>query len=461
MIGITGCKTTSPPNTFTAKTLPETFSAAKDSANAANINWKEYFADANLQSLIDEALKNNLDLLIALQRIEAARSEVKLTHGLLLPTVGLSGAYWQRKFGDYTMDWAGNKTTEITPGQIVPKHLPDYFIGLQTSWEIDIWGKLRTKKKAAVSRYLSTLEGRNLAVTNLIAEIATYYYELVALDNELDIMKATIKLQEDALTIVKVQKETRVSNELAVQQFEAQLLNSKSMETEILQKIIETESGLNMLLGRYPQSIIRDKLILSQLLPIQLKVGIPSDLLKNRPDIRQSEFELMATKADVKAAKLAFYPSLTITGTLGYQAFNTAYLLSPESMAYNLLGNLTTPLINRNAIKAGFNAANANQTSALYNYQKSIINGYVEVYNQMANIKNLQQMQEFRKKEVDVLNRSIETSSELFRTGRASYLEILMTQKNALQAKIELVNTQKRQYNAVINIYKALGGGWR
>lgn len=462
VIGFTSCKTTAPANTDTVKPLPSSFGAVKDSANAATINWKKYFSDTNLQGLIDTALKNNLDLLTALQRIEVARSDVKSAHGLLLPTVGGSGAYWQRKFGDYTMDWAGNKTTEITPGQIIPKHLPDYFIGLQTSWEIDIWGKLRTKKKAAVSRYLSTLEGRNLAITNLIADVAISYYQLVALDNELDIVKTTIKLQEDALAIVIVQKQSGAANELAVQQFEAQMLNSKSMEKGILQQIIETESRLNFLLGRYPQSIERDKSILSKILPTQLKAGVPSDLLKNRPDIRQAEFELLAAKADVKAAKLAFYPSLTITGSMGFQAFNTAYLFSsPESIAYSLLGNLTAPLINRNAIKAGFNAANSNQTAALYNYQKSIINGYVEVYNEMANIKNLEQIQEFKKQEVDVLNRSIETSSELFRTGRATYLEILMTQKSALQSKLELVNTQKRQFNAVINIYKALGGGWK
>ena len=309
---------------------------------------------------------------------------------------------------------------------------------------------------------MGSVEGKNWTVTNLITEISTAYYELLALDNELEIIRETINLQQNALDIVTLQKQAAAANELAVKQFEAQLLNSKVLEIEVLQKITETENNINFLLGGFPQPINRDKSVFNQSIPLQTKVGIPSDLLKNRPDVRQAEFDLMASKANVKSARAAFYPSLNITGALGFQAFNTAFLFSsPQSVAYSLLGNLTAPLINRSAIEAEFKTAKANQTEALYNYQKSIINGYVEVYNELANIKNLELIYDYKNKEVNILTQAIETSSELFKTGRANYLEVLLTQQNTLQSKLELVDAKKRQYKAVINIYKALGGGWR
>lgn len=456
------CKTTKTIESDTLKPIPASFVNTKDSLNSATINWKNYFSDPTLLGLIDTALKNNLDLLMTMQKIEVARSDIRLNKGALFPAISGGGSLARRKFGSYTMDGAGNITTEITPGQLIPIHLPDYYAGLQTSWEIDVWGKLRNKKKAAFARYLGSVEGRNLAITGLISEISNSYYELLALDNELEIIRETIKLQQDALDIVTIQKQAAAANQLAVQQFEAQLLNSKSLEIEILQKIIESENKINFLLGRFPQSINRDKEIFTQPIPMQAKIGIPSDLLKNRPDIRQAEFDLMASKANVKAARAAFYPSLNITGGIGFQAFNTAYLFtSPQSVAYSLVGNLAAPLINRSAIEAEFRSAKANQIEAMYNYQKSIINGYVEVYNEMVNIKNLEQIYDLKNREVNVLTQSIETSSELFKTGRANYLEVLVTQQNALQSKLELVDAKKRQYSSVINLYKALGGGWR
>ncbi|MEO6304324.1 MAG: TolC family protein [Bacteroidia bacterium] len=459
---IVSCKTSKPLENNAVKNIPDSFASTKDSANSATINWKQYFTDPNLVDLIDVGLKNNLDMLSAMQRIDGARAGIRLSKGALLPNVDANFSFWQRKFGYYTMDDAGNRTTEIEPGKIVPTHLPDYYIGLQTSWEIDIWGKLRNKKKAAFARYFSTVEGKNIVITNLIADLANNYYELLSLDNELDIIQETIKLQQNAVELVTVQKQAGVANELAVKQFKAQLLNSKSLEYEVLQKITETENQINFLLGRYPQAITRDKSQLNNSLPFKTSAGVPSDLLKNRPDIRQAEFELIASKADVKAAKAAFYPSLAINGSLGLQGYKAGFLFTnPQSMAYSLLASLVTPLINRSAIKAEFKTANAMQQEALYNYQKSILNGYVEVYNEVARIKNLEKIVEFKSEQADVLTQSIETSNDLFKTGRATYIEVIMAQRGALDSKLELVDVKKRQFNAVVDIYKALGGGWK
>ncbi len=457
-----GCKTPESNLLITKKILPETYPYNLDSTTTADINWREFFTDSNLVSLIDTALKNNYDVLMTLQKIEVARNDLRLSKGAMLPSVNTNLATLQRRFGYYTMDDAGNRVTEITPGQLIPTHLPDYFVGLQANWEIDIWGKLRNKKKAAFLRYLGSKEAVNLVKTNLIAEIANAYYELLALDVELDIIDETIRIQMDMLEIFEVQKQSGVTNELAIKQFQAQVLNSKNLKYELLQKINENNNKISFLLGQYSQPIIRNKTNFNTQNPMLIKAGIPSQLLRNRPDIRQTEFDLMASKLNVKAAKAAFYPSFIITGNVGFQAFNTSYLfVSPQSLAYNVLGNLTAPFINRSGIKAQFNTAKANQIEAMYKYQKTILNAYVEVSNEISNIKNLENMYKLKTEEVSTLENSISIATDLFKSGRASYFEVLMTQRSALESKLDLVTAKKRQYNASVNIYKALGGGWK
>jgi len=458
MFGI-GCKSSKPLENNTIKTMPVSYNESKDTANAANINWKNYFTDPNLIELIDVGLKNNLDLSIAMQKMEASGAYVRSSKRAMLPNVNANVNYIGRRFGYYTMDDAGNRTTEIEPGKIIPTFLPDYYLGLQTTWEIDVWGKLRNKKKAAFARYLSSVEGKNLITTNLIAELANAYYELLALDNELEIIRESIKLQQNAFDLVTVQKEAGVSNELQVQQFEAQLNNSKSMEFETLQNITEVENQINYLLNRYPQTIKRENADFNKPLIIIPNTGLPTDLLKNRPDLKQAEYDLLASKADLKVAKAAFYPSLNITGMLGFQGYKVAFL--PQSLAYTAAGGLIAPLLNRSAIKAEFKSANAAQQEALFNYQKVILNGYTEVYNELAKIRNLEKIQEYKSNQVDALSKAINASDVLFKTGRANYIEVLLTQQSALESRIELINVKQRQYNAFVNIYKALGGGWR
>ncbi len=444
------------------KPMPQSYSDSKDTVNSGQIKWKDFFADKNLVSLIDTALKNNIDLLMTLQDIEIAKNDMRLRKGLLFPTVEGNIGAGQEKVGHYTSQGAGDASAEITPGQIVPENLNDFAIGLHASWEVDIWKKLRNAKKAAFTRYLASIEGKNFVITNLISEIANRYYELLSLDNQLDVIKETIELQKNALEIVKVQKEAAIVTELAVKKFEAEVLNSQSMEFEVLQKIKENENEINFLLGRYPQPIVRDKSIFMTQLPQQIKAGIPSQLLANRSDVKQANLELFATKCDVKMAQAEFYPSFNISGGAGFNAFKTAYLFtSPESFFYSLAGELVAPLINRSAIKAEFNKAKAVQIQAMYNYQKTILNGYVDVSNQLSNITNLEQLYNLKNKAVETLVQSIDISNDLFKSGKADYFEVLMTQRDALESKLELIETKKNQFNAVTNIYHALGGGWK
>lgn len=460
---IASCKIPAVTSANENRTVPGAYdNNSQDTTNISAIQWREFFTDQYLVNLIDTALQNNQELKITLQEIEIARNDIRSRQGALLPTVGARAGAGVEKVGRYTSQGAGDASTEITPGKEVPDPLMDYTVAAYANWEVDIWKKLHNAKKAAVTRYLSTVEGKNFVLTNLIAEVANSYYELLALDNQLEIVKQNIELQKSALEIVKIQKEAARATELAVQKFQAEVLKSQSLEFDIRQQIKETENKINFLLGRYPQEILRDKRSFLSRVPQMVSSGIPSQLLANRPDIKQAELELVAAKLDVKVARAEFYPSFGISGAVGFQAFNPSYLFRfPESLLYSLTGDLAGPLINRNAIKAEFYNANSRQLQAMYNYERTILNAYLEVANQLSNIGNLEKSYALKSQQVDALTRSINIANDLFKSARADYFEVLMTQRDALESKLELIETKKEQLNAVVNVYRDLGGGWK
>lgn len=441
--------------------VPGHFNQLQDTTNTAQVQWKQYFTDPNLVALIDTALQNNQELNITLQEIEIARNEVRARKGEYLPFVGMKAGAGLDKVSRYTNIGAMEENTEIKPGKEMPDPLPDYLLGVYANWEIDIWHKLHNAKKAAVTRYLSTVEGRNFVITNLVAEVANSYYELLALDNQLDIVKQNMEIQQNALEIVKLEKEATRVTELAVRKFEAEVLKTQSLQYDIQQQITETENRINFLLARYPQPITRNGQRFDELVPASIHAGIPSQLLANRPDIRQAELAMAAAQLDIKVAKAQFYPSLGISAGIGYQAFNPGYLLrTPASLLYSVAGELAAPLVNRNAIKATYYSANAKQIQTVYNYERTILNAYVEVANQLAKINNLEKSYDLKSKQVAALTQSITISNDLFKSARADYMEVLMTQRDALESKFELIETKKQQLNAMVNIYQALGGGW-
>lgn len=457
-----GCKTPAIATLAEKKPLPVAFDKSKDTINSGIIAWRKFFTDKNLVSLIDVAIANNQELQIILQEIEISKNEIRIKKGELLPSVGLGLGTGVEKVGRYTSQGAGDATTEITPGKEFPDPLTDFKLGAYAHWEVDVWKKLRNSKKAAVNRYLASIEGKNFAITNLIGEVASSYYELVALDNQLEIVKQNIDLQSNALEIVKIQKEAAKATELAVQKFQAEVYDSKSKEFEILQMIKETENKINFLLGRFPQEIPREKSNFVGLVPTIVNTGIPSQMLDNRPDIKQAELELTAAKLDVKVAKAAFYPTLDIGAGLGVNAFKTSFLTKfPESLFYSLAGDLAGPLINRNAIKAEFKNANSKQIQALINYDKTVLNAYLEISNQLSKINNIDKSYNLKSKRVDALTKSIEVSNDLFKSARVDYFEVLMTQRDALESKLELIETKKEQLNTMVSIYRSLGGGWK
>jgi len=443
------------------KIVPASYNTSKDTINVAKTKWKDYFKDPQLNLLIDSALIKNQELNILLQEINIAKNEVRARKGAFLPFMSAGIGAATEKVGRYTSQGASDANNVILPGKPFPDPLQNYLLGVNVSWEIDIWKKLRNSKRSAVYKYLSTVEGKNFMVTNLISEIATSYYELIALDNQLEILKTNIGIQQNALEIVKLEKIAAKVTELAVRKFEAEVLKNQSRKFYIMQQITETENRINYLIGRFPQPVLRNSNGFTELEIDTIHSGIPSQLLENRTDIKQAEHMLTAAKLDVRAAKAEFYPSLIITAGAGYNAFNPQYLLqTPQSLIYNIAGGIVAPLINRNAIKANYYSANSKQIQAVYNYERTILRAYIEVANQLSNISNLKKSYDLKEKQVKALTESIEISTGLFKSARADYMEVLLTQRDALESKFELIETKMQQMNARINVYRVLGGGW-
>ena len=304
---VAGCKISKPTALVPPSNIPQTFGFPADTVTKACIHWEKFYSDSLLISLIDTALVNNHDLQIALQRIEIARSDVRFARGQQFPVLSADVSAGKRKYGDNTADTVGTYDPRLSPNissqQMIPDPIPDYFVGGFTTWELDVWGKLRNRRKAAVARFWASEKGAHMVKTNLVADVASTYYKLLSLDSKLHILEENIALQEKELRIVSIQKAAGHVTDLAIKQFESQLLNEKSDRIEVQQQIVETENKLNFLLGRYPQQIMRNEHILEKAMPAIVDVGVPSNLLVYRPDIQQAELDLVDANASVKAAR--------------------------------------------------------------------------------------------------------------------------------------------------------------
>lgn len=441
------------------------YGLADSGPSDAALHWSQYFADTALVDLIEEALVNNLDARMALQRIAIAQSQSRITRSALFPQVSMGGNAGVRRYGDYTMDGVGNDDTNrsqpvLEEGKKLPKPYTDYKIAPDFAWEIDIWGKLRHRKKAALERWLASKEGMHWIQTEVVSQVATLYFQLIGLDNERTVVLQNIELQELGMELIKIQKIGGKVNQLAVDQFEAQFLNTQSRLPEIEQAIVANESAINLLLGRYPQEVERNSTYLAQHLPDSVRLGLPEDLLAFRPDIRQAEHELTAAKADVHAAKAAFYPTLTLNGEVGLQAFGPDKLFVPGSGIYALGAGLSAPLFQMGKVRAQFAQAKGMQNNAVLNYQKAILQAFNEVYVSYNAFENIRKRVAIKSEEVDVQKRAFTNSNDLFTVGYASYLEVIMAQRRMVEAQLELTQLRADQLKAKVDVYKALGGGW-
>lgn len=411
--------------------------------------WKNFFNDQELNHLIEVALHNNQELHIVEQEIQIANNEIMSRQGEYLPkfNAGIGGG----------VEKAERFSTEDANSPVKFGRA-----GVYASWEVDIWKKLRNATKSAYFEYLGSIEGRRFVVSNLVAEVANTYFELMALDNQQEIIETYIKIMTQVKGFVQMQQQAGRVTSLPVKRFEAELLKNQAKKYQVRQQIIVMQNKLNALLGRFPQNIARDSKRFQNISLSNINSSVPVKLLDNRPDVKRASFELEAAKLNVDVARARFYPALSIEGGAGYEQFNGKHFGNPMTDSfYVLAGNLTAPILNRKAIKADYFSANNKQIQAIYHYEKTMIEAYGDVVNQLNTIMNYDAIYEMKAKEVQALNQAIDISNTLFKSARVDYIESLLTQRDSLEAQIELVEVKKQQLSAYVNLYKALGGGWR
>ncbi|MCD2423100.1 TolC family protein [Niabella pedocola] len=448
-----------------AAPLPEHYTTnTGDSLSVARLQFRDFFSDKPLATLIDQVLASNIDGQIAAAQIKIAEAYLEARRAALLPSVTAGLRASGTHYGKHTMEGVGNFDTNLSPNidnsQRIPTVItPDYWLGLSASWEIDLWGKLGNLQHAARERFLATRQGRDLLTAALITHTATLYYELIMLDKEVAILIENIALQERALEIVKIHKEVGRATELAVQQFDAQLANTRAALYSVQQQTTATENQLLELTGSYTGTIERSASIDIKAIHYLAAHGHPQQLLQYRPDIRAAYHELQASHADAQAARAAFFPSVTLAATAGLQSFNAAKLLNPTSIATQLLGGITAPVFQKKQLKASFNIATAEQEIAFLNYQKTINKAFQEVRTLLNYIDQNKKILAEKNKEVEALDKGIEVSNDLYVTAYASYLEIIAAQKSKITADLDLIKAERDQAHVLIQLYKALGGG--
>lgn len=433
-------------------------SRAPSSENSAHLGIEEFYKDTPLVRLIQQALAGNRELKMLDEEVQIAGNEILARQGAYLPFVTFGASAEAEKPSRYTRAGAVESNLDILPGRSFPSPLPNYRTAFNLFWELDIWRELRNARDAAAQRYVAASERRNSFVTRLVAEVAENYYRLLALDQRLVTLDQTIAIQEQSLEMAKAKKEAGRGTELPVQRFLAEVSKNQSEKLIVKQEIIEVENRINLLVYRSPEPVERAQTGFFDL-DIPLNIGLPAQLLQNRPDIRQAERELAAAGLDVKVARAHFFPSMSIRAGIGFEAFNPRYLFNPEALIYNAAGELVAPLINRKAIRAEYLSANAKQLESVYNYQLVILSAFTEVVNRVSMVENYRKSIEIKRQQLESLEASVDTATKLFQNARVEYIEVLFAQRDLLDARTVVIETKKQQLSAIVNAYQALGGG--
>ncbi|GAB1356198.1 TolC family protein [Cloacibacterium normanense] len=423
----------------------------KDSLSMANLSWKEIFTDAVLQKHIAKALENNLDIRMALQNIASAEAYLKQSKAAYQPTISVGP--------DYSFNTSSLNTQF---GQIVGerRYINQFDITANLGWELDLWGKLKGQEKAQYAAYLSSVAAHQNVKSNLVASIATAYYQLLTFDEQKKIFSNTIEIRKKNLEITKALKEAGIVSEVAVQQSEALVYNAEASLVTLDVQIQLLENTISLLMGEPSHEIERTSLS-TQNFALNTDVGYPSALLANRPDVKQAEFNLINAFELTNAAKAQFYPSLKITGSTGVQSVDIDKLFSANSVFANVLVGLAQPILNKRQIRTNYEVSLANQERAYLNFRKTILNAGNEVSDALKMYNAQDQFIAFKKKELSAYDKSVEFSQELVNYGMANYLEVLNANVNKLNAEINIANAQYTKLQAGVELYRALGGGWR
>lgn len=439
--------------------LPADFNGATSPENSAQLGIEEFYNDRMLTSLIEKALVDNRELKILNEDVQIAGNEVLARSGAYLPFISVAASAGLNRFSSFTLDGATIATAPYSPGKFFPNPLGNFLGGINLSWQLDIYRQLRNARDAAAQRYVVASERRNYFVTTLVADIAENFYRLMALDKRLENLNQIIELQERSFEIAKARKEAARSTELGVLRFQAELQRNFSEKLIVNQDIVVTENRINFLVNRYPQRVERDSAGFYDLKIHPLSVGVPSQLLQNRPDIRQAERELAAAGLDVQVARVNFFPQLVITGGVGLRAFSLRYLFEPQAVIGDIAGGLVGPLVNKRAIRAQYLTANARQLQAIYNYQRVILEAFTQVINRVTRVENYSKSIEIKKQQLKSLEAAVQFADDLFQNARIEYIDVLFAQRDLRDARVVLIDTKAEQLSAIVNTYQALGGG--
>jgi NodT family efflux transporter outer membrane factor (OMF) lipoprotein len=426
-----------------------------DSTTIADLPWQQLFTDTLLQRLIQQGLDNNLDLKVAVARMKSASANLKQSKAAFLPTLSVDADYTRSKTSAAQLQGFGS----IGGGSIPTTN--QYALTGSTSWEADIWGKLNSTKKAYVAALMKSEAYKRAVQTQLIADIANNYYTLLGYDKQLEITRQTISIRRNDIVTAKALKEAAKLTGADVVQSEAALYAAEVSLPDIRQNIRETENALSLLLGQTPDTIIRNHLDNEQPMT-NLQTGVPVQLLSNRPDVQEAEYTLRNAFELTNAARTYFYPSLTITGTAGWATANTLKGFFDGTFYGNLVGGLTQPIFNQGLNKQRLKLAEAQQEEAVYNFRTSMLTASQEVSNALSSYQTAVDKRNARTAQLVALNKAVDYTKELLKfTSNTNYTDVLTAETNLLAAQLSGVSDQLQQLQAVVNLYRALGGGWK
>ena len=439
--------------------LPENFrnaSVSKDTTSIADLEWKNFFTEKDIIKLIDSAVVRNNDLQIATKNIEIAQYRFTQSKWNNVPQVNLG-------VNASSSNPSDNSFTGKNLGQALGQnHINDFTAGATLSWEADIWGKIKNQKKGAYAEYLQSEEVKKALQTTIVADVSKGYYNLLMLDAQLEIARQTLKLNDSTTNIIKLKYDAGQVTSLAIQQSEAQKLNSAQLIPLLEQNIAIQENALSVLTGAFPNSKERTIRLSTIAVKNNAAIGIPSSIVSRRPDVKSAELALKVANANVGITKADFYPALRITAQGGVNSFETSNWFNiPASLFGTVAGGLTQPLLNNKKVRTQYNIAVVEREKAVINFRQSVLIAVSEVADALVAVEKLQQQEAFLQERVKTLQQAIKNANLLFKNGMAEYLEVLSAQASLLQSELELADIKRAQLSANTELYRALGGGWR
>ncbi|MCW3116737.1 MAG: rane protein [Chitinophagaceae bacterium] len=420
---------------------------SKDTTNMADLHWTEIFGDTLLQNLIHEGINNNLNLQIAYSRIRQAQSYFEQSRLAFFPYVNADASAQGSKL-------SGNKTTTSSANTL------NFQLGISSSWEADIWGKLKSSKRASLASLLQSEAYSKAVQTDLVAGIANYYYTLLALDKELIITEQSVKNWISTVNIMKALKQADVVTEAAVVQSEASRYAAAVTIPDLKQSIRQVENALSILVGRVPGSVLRGELSKQKSIAF-LHTGVPAQLLGNRPDVQEAELNFRYNFELTNIARTYFYPDLVISASGGFNSASLSNLFSPTSIIGNIISGLTQPIFSQGINKTRLKVAQEGQQQALLSFQNVLLTAGQEVSDDITAYQSTLEKTNLRDSQIMNLQKAVEYTQLLVRYSSANYTEVLTAQQSLLSAQLNQVNDRLQQFQAIVNLYRDLGGGWK